>query len=79
MLENFDVAAQILETVFGVEKSLFNEGSVADDFEFWDSFNTIRLALYLESEYGIMIDERALSRLETMKGICEILSSKSQW
>lgn len=57
-----------------VDVSAVGADSVADDFPKWDSQSEIELAIMLEQEYGITVDDNDISSLRSVAGIRELLN-----
>ena len=63
-----------IASLMDVDVLVVGDDSVADDFPKWDSQSEIELAIMLEQEYGITVDESDISSLRSVAGIRGLLT-----
>jgi len=72
----FEQVKRVLVDSIHVEEAAVSlEASLKDDLNI-DSLAAVELALELESEFGVRIEDDELTKLETVKDVVDILNRK---
>lgn len=72
----FEQVKRVLVDSIHVEEAAVSlEASLKDDLSI-DSLAAVELALELESEFGVRIEDDELTKLETVKDVVDILNRK---
>lgn len=72
----FEQVKRVLVDSIHVEEAAVSlEASLKDDLNI-DSLAAVELALELESEFGVRIEDDELTKLETVKDVVDILTRK---
>ncbi|GAB6159667.1 acyl carrier protein [Howardella ureilytica] len=67
---------KVLTDAINVDEALVTEdANLKDDLDI-DSLSAVELALELETEFNITIEDEELAKLETVKDIMDLIASK---
>jgi len=58
----------------GVDKSLVTVDSKYGDLDDWDSMGAMNLLLMLDKKYGVKVDMGDLAKINTAKGIIDMIN-----
>ena len=65
----------IMANVFGVQVEEINEMTSVDNCEEWDSFQHMSLLVAIEEEFGLILDDEEVLRMQDFNSIINILEN----
>ena len=75
MINNSEKLLTLLSKVFQVETSAINNDTSPDNMKTWDSFNTLKMIMHIESEFNITLPLEDLVKIKSVKDIKNILGT----
>jgi len=69
-----DALTQALAAALQADPSELTIDTTAEDFDTWDSMGTMTILLSLESTFGLRLAPGQTSKLQSVRGIVELLS-----